>query len=294
MRRFIVMVAISLAAVGLEASTAPAAAGPRDGTLTFSDVFLTPGIYTADADASARNRVLDVSGVYRPKWFPDGSRISFLAETKHVTRLEVMRPDGSNRHILVSGPELPAGYKRIVTYDWSPDASRVALCLLSDDFTTEQSYVADANGSNLVLLSDNACVYDWSAQDRILAGRHRRVFVLMDPDGSNRARVEPGMQVGDPEISPAGTEIVFQCGKFSHMDICTIGVDGSRLFHVTTSQRIDWSPSWSPDGTRIIWGPTTDPKYQSADLMRIRPDGTHNVRLTDTPQIDEYEPDWTA
>ena len=294
MRRYIVTIAISLAAVGIGALVAPAAAGPGDGTLTFSDVFLKRGIYTSNADLSNRHRVLDSSPSYRPKWLPDGSKISFLTENKDVTRLEIMDPDGSNRHILVSRSEMPARLKVIVTYAWSPDATRVALCFISENFTVRKSYIADADGSNRVLLSDNSCVASWSAQDRILAVRDSHVFVLMDPDGSNRARIEPGMMVGDPELSPDGTQIVFQCGN-AHVDICTISIDGSVLLHLTTSKRrVDWSPSWSPDGTHIIWAPITDLENQSADLMRIRSDGTHKVRLTDTPQIDEYEPDWTA
>ncbi len=204
-----------------------------------------------------------------------------------------MDPDGSNRQILVSRSELPARLKFIVKYAWSPDAARVALCLTTDRYVVRKSYIVDADGSNRVLLSDKTCVASWSAQDRILSVRDR-VFVLMDPDGSNRARIEPGVRIADPELSPAGTDIAFMCGKLLNADICTIGVDGAGLSHLTRSRRIDWSPSWSPDGTRIIWAPTTNSKYQSADLMRMRPDGTHKVRLTDTPRIDEYEPDWTA
>jgi Tol biopolymer transport system component len=284
--------AVALIALMLGICVAPAAAGPRDGTLTFSDVFFRAGIYTSAPDASNRDRVLKSFGVYRPKWLPDGSRISFLADNQDVTRLDIMDPDGSNRHILVSGPELPANHKVIGTYDWSPDGSRVVLCASDSHHTNERTYIVDADGSNRVLLSKNACVNDWSDQDRILASRHSHIFVLMDPDGSNRARVEPGTRVGDGEISPSGTDIVFQCGQYAHMDICTIGVDGSGFFHVTNSRRTDWSPSWSPDGTRIAWAPTTNEQSQTADLMRIRPDGAHKVRLTYTPEVDEYEPDW--
>lgn len=293
MRRHLGMIGITITLI-LGVSTAPAAAGPRDGTLTFSDVFFRSGIYTSDADASNRDRILNSFGVYRPKWLPDGSKISFLADNKDVTRLEIMDPDGSGRHILVSGTELPANYKVISTYDWSPDGSRVALCVLDSNYVHRRTYVVDADGSNRVLLSKNACAADWSAQDRILTVRRYRVFVLMDPDGSNRARVDLGTRVGDPEISPAGMDIVFQCGRYVHMDICTVGIDGSDLVHVTTSRRVDWSPSWSPDGTRIVWAPTTNAANQTADLARIRPDGTHRVRLTHTPTVDEYEPDWKA
>lgn len=293
-RCYLVTVAIALAAVGMGAIFVPVAAGPTDGTLTFSDVFLRQGIYTSDADLSNRTRVLDSPHPFRPKWLPDGSKISFLMHFKDAERLEIMDPDGSNRQILVSRSELPARLKFIKTYAWSPDATRVALCLTTKSYSVTKSYMVDADGSNRALLSDNSCVASWSAQDTILADRDSRVLILMDPDGGNRTRIEPGMRVADPELSPAGTRIAFMCGKLVHADICTIGVDGSSLSHLTHSQRIDWSPSWSPDGSRIIWAPTTNSKYQSADLMRMWSDGTHKVRLTDTPHIDEYEPDWKA
>jgi TolB protein len=293
MRRSVVIAAMCMGA-WLSLFATPASAGPKDGTLTFSDVFFKEGIYKSGADASSRVRILDSFGVYRPKWTPDGSKVTFLADNKDVTRLDVIDPDGSDRQILISRSELPAGYKIISTYDWSPDGTRVALCLLDASFTERRTYVADADGSNMVLLSDNSCAADWSAQDRILTVRRLQVFVLMDPDGSNRIRVEPGPRIGDPEMSPAGTTIVFQCGRFEHMDICTIGTDGSGLVHLTRSLRIDWSPSWSPDGSRILWCPVTNAEHRTSDLVRMRPDGTHKVRLTDTPLIDEYEPDWTS
>ena len=292
--RYLVTVAIALAAFGSAAIYTPVAAGPTGGTLTFSDVFLKQGIYTSDANLLNRHRVLDSSHPFRPQWLPDGSKISFLMHFKDKERLEIMDPDGSNRQILVSRPELPARLKFITRYTWSPDATRLALCLTTKNYTVTKSYIVDADGSSRALLSDNSCVASWSAEDRILAARDSRVFILMDPDGGNRARIDPGMRVADPELSPAGTLIAFMCGKLVHADICTIGVDGSALSHLTRSRRIDWSPSWSPDGSRIIWAPTTNSKYQSADLMRMWSDGTHKVRLTDTPHIDEYEPDWKA
>jgi Tol biopolymer transport system component len=290
--RFLLVGALTTLVLGVAA--APAAARPNAGSLTYSGIFRGHGIYTSKADASSRDRLLSVTGVYRPKWSPDGSRISFLAENGDVTRLDSMAPDGSDRTIIVSGAELAPKHRVMSTYDWSPDGSHIVYCAFDSNFRDARSYIVDADGSNRQLISKSACAYDWSEQGRILATRRSRVFVLMDPDGSNRARIEPGTQVGDPEISPAGTKIVFQCGAYAHMDICTIGVDGSRYFHVTQSQRIDWSPTWSPSGTRIMWAPTTEETTRVADLARIRPNGTHKVRLTNTPRIDEYEPDWKA
>jgi Tol biopolymer transport system component len=142
------------------------------------------------------------------------------------------------------------------------------------------------------LVRRKACGEDWSSAGRLLAS-HGHKLIEMDPDGGNVVKITVGRRVNDADWSPNGRRIAFECGGYAHKDICVIRSDGTRLRDLTNSRRIDWSPSWSPDGSRIVWAPSTNTERRRADLWRMRADGTGRFRLTTTPRIDEYEPDWT-
>ena len=54
---------------------------------------------------------------------------------------------------------------------------------------------------------------------------------------------------------------------------------------------MDYDPAWSPDGQSIVF---TSEREGSADLFRVKPDGTALERLTDSPAYDDqaaFSPD---
>jgi Tol biopolymer transport system component len=274
----------------------PASAGPLSGRIVYSDIFGSTGLYTISPEGTGRTHLVDDVGVYRPKWFPDGSAVSFIAETGAKccsSRLDAVDPDGSNRRVMLGRPKLPTGWKWISAYDWSPDGTQLVLCLL-DENAGQRLYVASPNGSSMQRILGNACSPDWSSQGRIAAIRGGRRLVELDPDGANLVTIATGMQSADPAWSPDGAKIVLMCGGYAHADVCVINADGTKLKNLTRSDRVDWSPSWSPDGSRIVWAPETNTSHRFADLWRMRSDGGGKTRLTDTGRLDEYEPDWIA
>jgi Tol biopolymer transport system component len=278
------------------ALAAPSQAGPRTGRLVYTAFTGNAGLDTSRPDGTGQEHIVDDRQVYRPKWLPDGSAVSFIADVSlkrsFRSRLDAVDPDGSNRRVLLPRNALPGHWDGIGTYAWSPNGSQVVLCLLSEHFRP-RTYVANADGSSMQLVRRKACGEDWSSQDRLLAtqGQH---LVEMDPDGSNVATISVGLRVNDPEWSPQGGKIVFQCGPPSRADICVVRANGNGLRRLTNSRRTDWSPSWSPNGKMIVWAPTRLSGRQRGDVWRMRADGTGKIRLTNTRRIDEYEPDWTS
>jgi TolB protein len=67
--------------------------------------------------------------------------------------------------------------------------------------------------------------------------------------------------------------------------------DGSNEHPLLSVQDVDYDPVWSPDGASIVF---TSDREGSADLFRVKPDGTALERLTDHPAYDDqaaFSPD---
>ena len=66
-------------------------------------------------------------------------------------------------------------------------------------------------------------------------------------------------RVGDPQLSPDGRTVAFTVGTVDKAEnrtlthIYTIRVDGTNLKQVSSGDRSNSSPRWSPDGTRIAY-----------------------------------------
>src|SRR5882762_539333 len=94
---------------------------------------------------------------------------------------------------------------------------------------------------------------------------------LRAQDAANRLTVMDEFQLQtatDPQISPDGKKIVY-VRRFAdpmtdkrYSNLWTINSDGSDHRPLTTGNRSDASPRWSPDGTRIAYLSDADGKQQ--------------------------------
>ena len=60
--------------------------------------------------------------------------------------------------------------------------------------------------------------------------------------------------------------------------------DGSSERPLLATHDMDYDPVWSPDGQSIVF---TSDREGSADLFRVKPDGSGLERLTDSPAYDD-------
>lgn len=137
---------------------------------------------------------------------------------------------------------------------------------------------------------------------------------LMKADGNGVKRLAT-KSVGEspnpnPAFSPDGKSLAFEAGpqggdREFNIDIYVMDADGSGLKRITQEPTFDSMPSWSPDGTRIVYSRMDislmfSSASASAESIRngsndngiytIRVDGTGLRRLTDEAH-DEY-PAW--
>lgn len=114
--------------------------------------------------------------------------------------------------------------------------------------------------------------------------------------GDVRRLLPAGRLVMDPEPSPDGSRIAFVVADYASgvADIWVMNRDGSNLVQLTTDPEIDDSPSWSPDGARIVF--RSFRTQRDGDIWVMDVDGSDPVNLTPDPLpgvTDERRPAWS-
>ena len=70
-------------------------------------------------------------------------------------------------------------------------------------------------------------------------------------------------------------------------EICIVNSDGTGLVAVTDNAVEDYSPAWSPDGSKIAF-------VSQGDIFTINPDGTGLAQVTNDPALDSNRaPNWS-
>ena len=170
---------------------------------------------------------------------------------------------------------------------WSPDGTEIALAVFGDP---ERSlWVMQADGSNATKIAEgeNVSLPSWHPD-----GVH--VVYSLEHDGLTEVHVTrsdgsddrivysdeaPGTYaVFSAVFSPDGSEIAFDAGTDTGYDIFVMDADGSHAHQITTTGT-DYNPSWSPDGTRIVF--TRQEAASESDIFIMDAGGSKVRRLTD-------------
>jgi TolB protein len=143
----------------------------------------------------------------------------------------------------------------------------------------------------------------WTAHDPNVPNydplvRPSQEIYVMNADGTGRVNLtnSPGLEERGPSWSPDGTLIAYMCrigksptgGPIPTFEICVMNADGSgfrRLINDDTlpvpMPRPDGTPTWSPDGTRIVWNKGVPPPNQQLHVMNA--DGSGQTQMTFPP-----------
>jgi TolB protein len=227
----------------------------RDGKRIAFMASRATGPYIGVMNADGSDQRLFAMGGQAPDWSPDGRLIAFSAGSQIWT----MMPDGNAITPLTSSPT----YKARPT--WSPDGKRMVFMQLDNpsnpDDPQPQIGIMNADGSNEHLLT---------TMDR--------TNVCIESDGTTRV-LETARDANAPQWSPGDDRITFWSGiETKYGQVWSIHADGtgSTQLSAETHHSNNDDPSWSPDGTKILFGTG---RSHVNELWGMDADGSNPMRL---------------
>jgi Tol biopolymer transport system component len=280
---------------------------PDGSRLAFTGVVHTTGgmrvayqhagdIWSMNPDGSGSKK-LTTSGepTNAPSWKPDGTALAFTETTGGVSQLAAISPDGSDLRLLKDGQAAadPA---------WSPDGTKVAFdsfTLPGDTTTHSQIAVLDlASGTVTQLTSDPARdLYfpSWAPDGATIAfeaydtGTQDATIQKVAATGGTPVTVTSGHH---PAFSPSGTTLAFnKTSGNGGFDVFTIPVAGGATVQVTNSPNDEWAPSWSRDGSTLVY---VSDERGSGEIWSKKANGTGSAtRLSTTTSGFDGAPAWS-
>jgi TolB protein len=173
--------------------------------------------------------------------------------------------------------------------DWSPDGTKIAF---------ERRVPCPAGGTRDGL--NNTCDLIYSVR------RDGKGLKSLAPCGFNARASFPGNCVGvdRPAWSPDGSKIAFQLnlvdpryvGSLSlQAGVWIVSADGTALQQVTQrtpGSSWDFSPQWSPDGTKLVFN-RVDLKLEADAVFTVNVDGSGEFQVTPWELNAGDGPDWS-
>ena len=272
--------------------------------------FSSEEIYTMAADGTDHKRLTNnAARDFDPAWSPDGKKIAFASSMEggpgSASDIFVMDADGNNLRNLTQNPR---SWDRMPT--WSPDGKRIAFVSGMGLVLNSEIYVMDTNGTNIKRLTNNR-VADrepaWSPNGKWIAyaseadaNENTNIYVI-SPDGRKRKKLTNQIpEVDQPSWSPDSRKIAFVSRLEGNPDICVMRVDGvlngnqkpinkGDVTNLTKHIAHDYSPTWSPTGSRIAFN--SERQFGRMSIYVMAADGENVVRLTEPRSI---HPNWVG
>lgn len=195
----------------------------------------------------------------------------------------------------------------------SPDGNKIVFT--SNRTGTYQIYLCESDGSNIIQLTNsigsNASPV-WSPDGSKIVFASERdndsEIYIMNANGTEQKRLTK--QPGDdshPKFSPDGRSIIFNSSRTTpdlsvpwlsqYMEIFTMDTDGNNVKQITSFKSICTFPSFSPDGSKIVFRRiTNDPGHNwsldnikvNSEVFVINNDGSNPINISNSEAFDGW------
>ena len=235
-----------------------------------------------------------------PRWSPDGQKIAFSANPRGNFDIHIMDDQGENVTAVTDSPEdevdvawVP-GQESLVYSERRKKAfgSRFTIWMIDPGSKVKKKAIPGFDESNQLP--------DVSPHDPWLAFTGKRTIgwdaLLYDWRAGKIRDLTTGGKSCRPRFSSDGQMIAYVSSEADGKgDIWTINADGSDRRRVTErDDAYDYFPSWSPDGTQIVFGSNYKDHYADKgewDLYLVRVSDQTVTLLFASPGKDVF-PDW--
>ena len=273
--------------------------------------------YTINPDGSDEQQLFDGRSE-NPRWSPDGTEIQIFCCSDGMVAHLIDPTTGELRSLEPPDPAIEV----FCGGAWSPDGERLACEGYGVDDPSRNGlyWIRSSDGSGLEQVTSNPDGGDLPGDfspdgNRLvfvrLGGNGQAGIFVTNVDGSGLRRISPpGMLVDDifgGSWSPDGSRILFVARETEdhHKAIWVVNADGTsphqlRIEGTCGGPLSDpgsfgcYSPSWSPDGTKIVFvRATPDPSAPAGffeNVYTVNADGSELFQVTNGG-IDD-NPDW--
>lgn len=303
-RALLITVALGVGVLGL-AAPAQATSPRQNGRIAYHKYDALIGgdaLYTANPDGTHVERVANVPGTYS-NWSADGKYLAFaFTDADGYEQIAVTDPEGNNWQQLTRGPSYhdapafsPDGTQ--IVYQGAPiqpaTGFHVVLWIMNSDGSNPHPLIPGSLDSQPEFSPDGRFIS--FIRDRLLPDPpyDQSALFVMNADGTNLRQLTAWDQVvlvGNDIWSPDSRWITYNNHGFDGKprSIFKIRADGAvnvLLYEAQGFAAEGAAPSFSPDGTKILFSCVTNNHQRSFDVdlcVMNASDGSDVTNITDT------------